>query len=268
MKNKFRNTSIVLMVVYIFGFLFVLSQLFYQLPEEIISSLPKLNFNDLPAINKNLTIYLKAFGLLFFLGLFSILGLLFSLGSSNVLVVEKERIVSMDKKNKENSESNLAFGSLSNFESLLSNTRADYNEKIDMYFKMLCVDFDFSQGLLYKVIDQGKSAECVSSFAYCEVENREMKFEKGDGFVGQVLKDHKPLQVKDIPEKYVKVITGLGESYPTSLLFVPILQEGNVTFVLELASFHKLEDTVIAYIQNSGEKLLNAHVNTTSHVSI
>jgi GAF domain-containing protein len=56
----------------------------------------------------------------------------------------------------------------------------------------------------------------------------------------------------------VRITSGLGEATPTSLLIVPLLNNGAVEGLLELASFHPFLDFEIAFIRKLAENMASA----------
>ena len=67
---------------------------------------------------------------------------------------------------------------------------------------------------------------------------RDLIFQSGEGLPGQVIEDRALLNLKDVPEGYIKVETGLGQASPRALLLVPLVYEKEVAGLIELASFH------------------------------
>lgn len=61
-------------------------------------------------------------------------------------------------------------------------------------------------------------------------------FRLGQGLIGQCAKDGKPMTVDGIPDHYVRIRSGLGETVPSQLLIYPVRFRGEVIGVIELAS--------------------------------
>ena len=62
-------------------------------------------------------------------------------------------------------------------------------------------------------------------------------FHFGQGLVGQCAKEKKRILLTNVPSDYVKINSGLGESTPLNIIVLPVLFEGSVRAVIELASF-------------------------------
>ncbi|MFO0843232.1 MAG: response regulator [Gemmataceae bacterium] len=59
----------------------------------------------------------------------------------------------------------------------------------------------------------------------------------GEGLVGQCALEKRPLLMTNVPPGYLRISSGLGSATPRSVLVLPIIFEGQVRGVLELASF-------------------------------
>ena len=64
----------------------------------------------------------------------------------------------------------------------------------------------------------------------------------GDGLLGQVLKDAKPVRVTDVPAGYLPVASSLGRADPAELLLAPALVDGVVQAVVELGFLHRTRE--------------------------
>ncbi|HWJ79337.1 MAG TPA: ATP-binding protein [Niallia sp.] len=76
-------------------------------------------------------------------------------------------------------------------------------------------------------------------------------FLMGEGLIGQSAKEQKVLYYKDIPNDYRLISTGLGDVPPKSIMIVPILFEGEVVAVVELATmteFTEIQQDLITQI--------------------
>jgi putative methionine-R-sulfoxide reductase with GAF domain len=76
-----------------------------------------------------------------------------------------------------------------------------------------------------------------ASFAYFKAESKSVSYEFGEGLTGQVAKEGKLINISTVPEGYVTIISGLGNSSPKHLMIVPIKLENAVVGIIELASF-------------------------------
>jgi CheY-like chemotaxis protein/CHASE3 domain sensor protein len=64
----------------------------------------------------------------------------------------------------------------------------------------------------------------------------------GDGLLGQVLKDAKPVRVTDVPAGYLPVSSSLGRADPAELLLAPAMVDGVMQAVVELGFLHRTHE--------------------------
>lgn len=69
----------------------------------------------------------------------------------------------------------------------------------------------------------------------------EKSFAFGQGLVGQCAVSQETIQLDDLPASHVRVKSGLGETSPLHLLLVPVMYQGNLLGVVEIASFEAFD---------------------------
>ncbi|HLL03938.1 MAG TPA: HAMP domain-containing protein [Myxococcaceae bacterium] len=78
----------------------------------------------------------------------------------------------------------------------------------------------------------------TSTYAYRERKNISNRFRLGESLVGQTALEKKTILLTKVPADYITIASGLGESTPLNIIVLPVLFEGEVKAVIELASFH------------------------------
>ncbi|HYI01013.1 response regulator, partial [Hyalangium sp.] len=78
----------------------------------------------------------------------------------------------------------------------------------------------------------------TSTYAYRERKNISNRFRLGESLVGQCALEKKTILLTKVPQDYITIASGLGESSPLNIIVLPVLFEGEVKAVIELASFH------------------------------
>jgi len=63
------------------------------------------------------------------------------------------------------------------------------------------------------------------------------EFYLGEGLVGQCALERQKIMLTNVPPEYIRISSGLGHSAPVNIIVLPIVFEGQVKAVLELASF-------------------------------
>ena len=83
---------------------------------------------------------------------------------------------------------------------------------------------------------EDKAYTLTGSYALSRGENAKQKYVKGDGLIGQVIADENMIVVEEVPVDYLDLETGLGKTNPGMLVLYPVLFEGELLAVMELAS--------------------------------
>jgi HAMP domain-containing protein/signal transduction histidine kinase/DNA-binding response OmpR family regulator len=77
----------------------------------------------------------------------------------------------------------------------------------------------------------------TSTYAYRERRGLRTEFGVGEGLVGQCAYERERILITDVPGDYVRIGSGLGEAPPLNIVVLPVIFEGQVKAVIELASF-------------------------------
>ncbi|HUO10567.1 MAG TPA: response regulator [Phycisphaerae bacterium] len=113
-------------------------------------------------------------------------------------------------------------------------------------------------GVFY-MMDNTKPDECflklLASYAYKESKNIDSKFRLGEGLIGQCALEKEKILLSNVPEDYIKITSGLGEATPVSIIVMPVLFEGAVKAVIELASFEHFSATHQAFLDQLTESI-------------
>ncbi|MHB1512611.1 response regulator, partial [Acidiferrobacter sp.] len=92
-------------------------------------------------------------------------------------------------------------------------------------------------GAFYSVNVEENRLDLIASYAYNKSASVPTSFEFGEGIVGQCALEKKPIVLGTVPDDYIRVASGLGYAGPANILVLPVLFEGDVLAVIELASF-------------------------------
>ncbi|BAU49082.1 diguanylate cyclase [Sulfurifustis variabilis] len=77
----------------------------------------------------------------------------------------------------------------------------------------------------------------------------------GEGLVGQCALEKRKIVLTDVPPDYIRIASGLGAAIPQNILVLPIVFEGQVKGVLELASFERFNRTHQAFLDELTESI-------------
>src|SRR5437763_1963220 len=82
-----------------------------------------------------------------------------------------------------------------------------------------------------------------ASYTYKERKSIENKFKLGEGLVGQCALEKEKILLSNVPKDYIRITSGLGEATPLNIIVLPVVFEGAVKAVIELASFEHFSPT-------------------------
>src|SRR5262249_30023031 len=89
------------------------------------------------------------------------------------------------------------------------------------------------------------------------------RFEFGEGLVGQCAVEKERIFLTKVPPNHVQITSGLGESAPACIVVLPVLFEGEVRAVIELASLEQFTEVHLAFLEQLRQSIGIAP-NTTS----
>ncbi|MCH6269293.1 response regulator [Neobacillus citreus] len=99
---------------------------------------------------------------------------------------------------------------------------------------------DSCHAVLYGKEDS--SLTLLASYGKMNDKQHPITFKLGEGLIGQAAIEKSPIILTDVPSDYIQIKTGVGERTPLYLSIFPILFEGEVKALLELASFKALTE--------------------------
>ncbi len=112
-------------------------------------------------------------------------------------------------------------------------------------------------GVFYLMDASGEatSLKLLASYAYKDRKTVSNEFQVGEGLVGQCAADRRMLLLNSVPEHYVQISSGLGEASPRNIVVLPVLFEGEVRAVLELAAFDEFDEIRLTFLEQLAETI-------------
>lgn len=108
-------------------------------------------------------------------------------------------------------------------------------------------------------------AEWLYGYAWHLPESQRLRFDTGEGLVGQVAASGKEMHVEEIPEGYVIAYSGLGKTAKAYLSVFPISHNGKMVGILEIAAFHPLHEGRLALLRHAAALLATLLAQRTTH---
>ncbi|MCP3100933.1 HAMP domain-containing protein [Myxococcus sp. K15C18031901] len=117
---------------------------------------------------------------------------------------------------------------------------------------------DAQHGVFY-ISERAEAGEQIlkllASYAYRERKGLSNTFKLGEGLVGQCALEKEPILLSDVPDTYIRISSGLGEEVPRNIVVLPVLFEGEIKAVIELASFHRFSDVHLGFLEQLTESI-------------
>ena len=95
----------------------------------------------------------------------------------------------------------------------------------------------------------------LASYAAEGLASHGRRIRLGEGLIGQCALEKQKILLDHAPSDYIRIRSGLGNAAPRSLLVLPIVFEGQVKGVLELASFEGFSSTHQALLEQLTESI-------------
>ncbi len=97
--------------------------------------------------------------------------------------------------------------------------------------------------------------DMVASYAYKTRKHLSNRFHLREGLVGQCAFEKQPILLTNVPGDYIQINSGLGEAPPLNIIVLPVLFEGEVKAVIELASFNLFSETHRSFLDQLMESI-------------
>jgi PAS domain S-box-containing protein len=178
--------------------------------------------------------------------------------------VEKQK-QSMEEKNlqlmetqEEIKRNNWIANNLAAFGDLLRQEKSDLAEFSYDIIRNLIRRVDAHVGAIY-LLNQEESGEpeieMIACYAYDQKKQINKKIYIGEGMVGRSIKTREIIHQQPLPENYITIKSGLGETNPDSLLIVPLVTGEEVYGAIEIARLGDFRDIHRSFLENVAEDI-------------
>jgi HAMP domain-containing protein/signal transduction histidine kinase/CheY-like chemotaxis protein len=123
----------------------------------------------------------------------------------------------------------------------------------------LAVVVNAQQGLFY-IMEQKENIldsklKLIAAYAFRKRKDVANEFAMGEGLVGQCALEKERILLSNVPSDYIQIGSGLGESKPLNILVLPVLFEGQLKAVIELASFDSFSQAHQDFLEGLTESI-------------
>jgi len=137
------------------------------------------------------------------------------------------------------------------------NTKLDLTKYTEKILSNIAKEFDIVQGLFFVREKDSDIFSIAGKYAYFGDEEPK-SFNLGETLSGQVAKNQAVLNLKEIPENYITILSGLGSSSPNHLIIIPVITNGKTIAIIELASFKEFKGNFKELFQAMSERIGSA----------
>jgi CheY-like chemotaxis protein/signal transduction histidine kinase len=120
----------------------------------------------------------------------------------------------------------------------------------DMLLSELVPLVGVQQGTIYHLADtdQGSELRLLSTFAQNRNEPPPERITLGEGLVGQCAVEKKRILLTRVPTDFMSISSSLGDARKVSIIVLPVLFEGGVKAVIELAALQEFSTGSLAFL--------------------
>lgn len=103
--------------------------------------------------------------------------------------------------------------------------------------------------------EQNRLIKQIASFAYDRRKYHTKTIEVGEGLIGNCYLERKPILLKQIPDDYIELTSGLGKTKPKVIYIVPLLIDERVLGFIELASLEDFPEFKLEFINRLADNI-------------
>lgn len=134
----------------------------------------------------------------------------------------------------------------------------DVQAVADQGLSLLARYLHAGRGVLYTPASAAGQLELLASFMYSERPRVGAQYALGEGAIGQVARERKPIILHQPQEELAPILSGTQSTAPAHTYTYPLLYESELIGVLELATLARLGETESEYLGNACATLASA----------
>jgi PAS domain-containing protein len=131
---------------------------------------------------------------------------------------------------------------IAKFSEILRSNSDSMQNLADVFIRELVRYLEALQGGLFLTNEQNEQElHLAAAFAFDRKKYLQKTIAPGEGLVGACALEMKSINLTEIPADYLEITSGLGDIPPNNLLLMPVMNEGTLMGVIEIASLNKFE---------------------------
>jgi PAS domain S-box-containing protein len=170
----------------------------------------------------------------------------------------KNRMEEENLRKLEDSRRNWMTTGMARFSEMLRINTDDIEEYTFTIISNLVKYLDANQGGFFLVEEKngtGKYFDLKACYAYNRKKFADKQIEWGEGLIGACALERQTVYLTDIPDSYLTITSGLGQTNPKYLLILPLISQEEVMGVIELASFRELKEYEIHFMEDVADSI-------------
>jgi predicted RNase H-related nuclease YkuK (DUF458 family) len=144
---------------------------------------------------------------------------------------------------------------LAKFVSILRLDNQDLKDLGDKIISNLVKYLNANQGGIFLYNEAKDTLDLLACYAYERKRYIENSVPVGDGLLGQAFLEKDIIYLKEVPDGYVSITSGLGEATPSHLLIIPLKIKDTAYGVIEIASFEDFQDYQKEFLEKTAENI-------------
>ena len=166
----------------------------------------------------------------------------------------KENLITIKK---EDEQRNWASDGLAKFVEVLQRAKNLKDLSNDIIINLVRI-IRANQGAIFIVVKDKEGEEFLemqACYAYNRTKHLSHKISLGEGLIGQAFLEKETTYLKEVPDQFVRITSGLGEANPRHILIVPLKMNETIVGIVELASFTEFSKHEVAFVEKIGESI-------------
>lgn len=133
----------------------------------------------------------------------------------------------------------------------ISQTNNDLQNLLNQLICFITKKINGQVGVLYLLNEKSgeKQYELASNYAFKRRKGLPESFKIGEGLVGQAALEKEIIIVSNLPNDYISINSGLGNSTPDNVVIIPCNYQDKVVAVLEVASTLEFSELIIEFLE-------------------